>query len=403
MKIGFVNLKAILHSKWLFKEYGGNFMNSFRVCLAEPFIGEEEINAVVQALKEKRLSQGEYVEKFENACAKYVGVTEAIAFNSGTAALHVGLAAMGIQSKDEVITTPFTFAATANVIILLGAKPVFVDIDPETLNINPSAIEEVITPNTKAIIPIHYAGHCADMDEIMNIAKDHDLFVLEDAAEAHGSLYKGKMAGSLGDAGAFSFYPNKNIVTGEGGMLTTNDVELAKKARILRNHGQDGRYHHVEIGWNYKMIDFVAAMGLVQIKRINQILKLKMEQAKYYNGYFSKCDFIRPQTVRPYNVHTYMLYSLLTNTQAQRDALQSILEKAGIETRFAFPTLHLQPIFQRLYGFTPGQFPVAENASETVLCIPIHASLKRDNQEYIINVIQENQEKLRKLESTTPP
>lgn len=386
------NIDALLSAKTR-----GGFMNSFRVNLAEPFIETEEINAVVKALKEKRLSQGKYVEMFEKDFAEYVGTKYAVAFNSGTAALHCGLAAKDIKPGDEVITTPFTFAATANIIVLLRAKPIFVDVNPETLNIDPYAIEGVVTSNTKAIIPVHYAGQCVEMDEIINIAKDHDLFILEDAAEAHGSSYKGKMAGSLGDAGTFSFYPNKNIVTGEGGMLTTNDDELARKARILRNHGQDGRYHHVDIGWNYKMMDLVATIGLVQLKRINFILKTKTERAEYYNRHLSKFDFIRPQTVRPYNIHTYMLYPILTSTQAQRNTLKSILEKAGVETRIAFPTLHLQPIFQRLYGFRYGQFPVAENASETVLCLPIHASLKQEDQDYIIDVIQQNQERLRKL------
>ncbi len=368
-----------------------------RINIAEPIIEAEEIAAVTQVLKEKRLSQGEYVEKFEKSFAEYVGTNHAIAFNSGTAALQVGLAAKGIKPKDEIITSPFTFAATANVIVLLGAKPVFVDIDPETLNINPLLIEEAITSNTRAIIPVHYAGQCAEMDEIIRIAKEYDLFVLEDAAEAHGSLYKKKLAGNLGDAGTFSFYPNKNIVTGEGGMLTTNDDELAKKARILLNHGQDGRYHHVEIGWNYKMMDLVAAIGLVQIKRIHHILKHKKELAEYYIDIFREFDFIRPQTVRSYNLHSYMLFSVLTSNQAQRDALQSILENAGVETRIAFPSLHLQPIFRRLYGFKYGQFPVAEKASETVLCIPIHAYLQREDQEYIVNVIQESQKELEGL------
>ncbi|MFX1521320.1 MAG: DegT/DnrJ/EryC1/StrS family aminotransferase [Promethearchaeota archaeon] len=369
-----------------------------KINIAEPFIEDEEIAAVIQALKEKRLSQGEYVEKFENSFTEYVGTNHAIAFNSGTAALQVGLAAKSIKSKDEIITSPFTFAATANVIALLRATPVFVDVDPETLNINPSFIEEAITPNTKAIIPVHYAGQCAEMDDIKRIAKDHDLFVLEDAAEAHGSLYKEKLAGNLGDAGTFSFYPNKNIVTGEGGMLTTNDDELATKARILRNHGQDRRYHHVEIGWNYKMMDLVAAIGLVQMKRINHIIKRKKEIAEYYIKGFNKFDFIRPQTVRSYNLHTYMLFPVLTHNQPQRDALQSILEKAGVETRIAFPSLHLQPVFQRLYGFTDGQFPVAEKASKTVLCLPIHAYLQREDQDYIMNIIQESQKEIEELE-----
>ena len=194
------NIDALLSAKTR-----GGFMNSFRVYLAEPFIETEEINAVVKALKEKRLSQGKYVEMFEKDFAEYVGTKYAVAFNSGTAALHCGLAAKDIKPGDEGITTPFTFAATANIIVLLRAKPIFVDVNPETLNIDPYAIEGVVTSNTKAIIPVHYAGQCVEMDEIINIAKDHDLFILEDAAEAHGSSYEGKMVGSLGDAGTFSF------------------------------------------------------------------------------------------------------------------------------------------------------------------------------------------------------
>jgi dTDP-4-amino-4,6-dideoxygalactose transaminase len=361
---------------------------------AEPIIDKEDIEAVVEALKEKRLSQGEYVEEFEKEFAQYTGTKEAIALSSGTAALHVGLAAMGIKNGDEVITTPFTFAATANVIVSLGAKPVFADIDLETFNINPTEIKKKITKRTKAIIPVHYAGQCADMDEIMEIAEEHGIFVLEDAAEAHGALYKGRKAGSLAHAAAFSFYPNKNMTTGEGGMLTTNNEELAEKARILANHGQDSRYHHIEIGWNYKMPDFVAALGRVQLKRLDCCIDKKNRIAEYYTKHLKDFDGIYPPVTKHYNKHTFMMYPIRARNNNLREKLRQNLEKKGVETRICFPSVHLQPVYKACFGFKLGDFPLSELASDTVLCLPIFPNLRREKQKFILEIIKGTMESM---------
>jgi dTDP-4-amino-4,6-dideoxygalactose transaminase len=361
---------------------------------ADPIIDKEDIEAVVEALKKKRLSQGEYIKEFEKEFAQYAGTKEAVALNSGTAALHVGLAAMGIKSGDEVITTPFTFAATANIIVLLGAKPVFADITLDTYNINPIEIEKKITERTKAIVPVHYAGQCADMDEIMEIAEEHEIFVLEDAAEAHGALYKDRKAGSLGHAAAFSFYPNKNMTTGEGGMLTTNNEEFAEKARILANHGQDSRYHHVKIGWNYKMPDYVAALGRVQLKRLDYCINKKNQIGEYYTSRLKDFDGIYPPVTRHFNKHTYMLYPIRTHTNNLREKLKQNLEEKGVETRICFPSVHLQPVYMKRFGFKPRDYPLSELASDTILCLPIFARLQREKQEFILEIIEQTKESM---------
>lgn len=361
---------------------------------ADPIIDKEDIEAVVEALKKKRLSQGEYVKEFEKEFARYTGTKEAVALNSGTAALHVGLAAMGIKGGDEVITTPFTFAATGNVIVLLGAKPVFADIALDTYNISPIEIEKKITERTKAIIPVHYAGQCADMDEIMEMAEEHGIFVLEDAAEAHGALYKGRKAGSLAHAAAFSFYPNKNMTTGEGGMLTTNNEEIAEKVRILANHGQDSRYHHVEIGWNYKMSDYVAALGKVQLRRLDCIIDKKNQIAEYYTSHLKDVDGIYPPVKRHFNKHTYMLYPIRAYTNNLREKLKKNLEEKSVETRICFPSVHLQPVYMKRFGFKQGDYPFSELASDTMLCLPIFARLEREKQEFILEIIKQTKESM---------
>lgn len=262
------------------------------------------------------------------------------------------------------------------------------DIELETFNINPDKIEEKITERTKAIMPVHYAGQCAEMDKILNISKKYDLFVLEDAAEAPGSLYKNKKAGTLGHAAAFSFYPNKNMVTGEGGMLTTDDEELAKQARILRAHGQDARYHHIKIGWNFKMPDYVAALGRVQLKRLEWVIEKKRQKAAYFTKHFKEVRNIFPPTTRPYNRHTYMLYPIRTKMHEQRETLRKALEEKGVEVRVSFPSVHLQPAYIQLFDFERGDYPISELASDTVLCLPISANLTRKHQDFIINIIK---------------
>src|SRR3989344_6029468 len=270
--------------------------------ISKPLIGSEESTAVVNVLKSGKLAQGEKVAEFEDAFAKYCGTKYAVATDNGTSALIVALTAAGIGPGDEVITTPFTFIATANAIIFTGARPVFVDINPETYNIDPPKIEGSITPRTKAILPVHLYGLMADMPTINSIAKNYELVVIEDAAQAHGASIDGKKAGSWGLAGTFSFYPTKNMTTGEGGMITTNDETLAKKARIFRNQGMEKRYYHDVIGYNFRMTDIAAVIGIEQLKKLEGFTKKRIANANYLT---KKLSTMNPELKTPFVPNSY--------------------------------------------------------------------------------------------------
>jgi len=363
----------------------------YRIPLADPYMTNEDVEAVAKALKEKALSQGKYVQKFEEQFARYIGVKHAVAVSSGTAALHIALAAIDTSSNEEVITPSFSFVATANSALYQGAKPIFADIDPVTYNIDPVQIKTRITRKTKAIIPVHYAGQPADMDPILEMAEKHGIYVIEDAAEAHGALYKGRKAGGLGNLNCFSFYPNKNMTTGEGGMITTNDDELAEKMRMIRSFGQDQRYHHVMLGYNYRMTDIQAALGLVQLKRLDWVVEKRVEKATYYNEYIGELFDERVQTpyVAPYATHVYMLYTIRFQNKQTREKAITKLEEKGIETCVAFPPIHLQPLYQSLYGYRSGHLPVTEKTSDTILCIPIYPHITQKQQDYVLSALKE--------------
>jgi perosamine synthetase len=362
----------------------------FNIRVAEPNISEDDAKAMYQAVIEGRLSSGIYCENFEKDFAKYIGTKEAITVNSGSAALHLALESLNIKNGDEVITTPFTFAATSNVIVLQDAKPVFVDIENETFNIDPKKIENAITPKTKAIMPIHYAGQCGEMDEINEIAEKHNLVVIEDAAPAVGSTYKQKKAGTLGRIAGFSFFPDKNMTTGEGGMIVTDDHELAEKCRILKKNGASKRYYNTEIGWNFKMPDPNAALGISQLKKIEKIIESKNKIASYYSDRFNEFTDIIPPVIRSYNRCSFMLYSILAKNNQQREKIRIDLEKVGIETRINFPSMHLQPIYKKLYGFSEGSFPISEDASQRILGLPIFVNLSQENQDLVIDSIKKS-------------
>ncbi len=250
--------------------------------IAKPEIREEEIKRVIEVLKSGMLAQGRMVEEFERAFAGYIGVREAIAVSNGTVALDLALKAIGIKEGDEVIVPAFTFIATANCVLFQHAKPVFADIDERTMNIDADDVLEKITDKTKAIIGVHLYGQPFDVKAISDICEDHRLILIEDAAQAHGAEYDGKGVGGFG-IGCFSFYPTKNVTTGEGGMITTDDVELAEKLRLLRNHGDAGKYNHVVLGYNYRMTDFQAAIGIEQLKKIDLLIEKRIENAEYLN------------------------------------------------------------------------------------------------------------------------
>ena len=360
----------------------------FHIPSAEPNITEDDAKAAYNAIKEGRLSSGSYVKKFEQEFANYIGTKFAIAVNSATSGLQLSLASLGIYDG-EVITTPFTYAATSNVIVHQNAKPVFVDVDKTTYNIDPDKIEKAITKKTRAIMPIHYGGQCSEMEEISEIASKHNLFVIEDAAPAIGATHKQRKAGTFGIISAFSFFPDKNLTTGEGGMVVTSDPELADKCEELRKNGASSRYHHTSIGWNFKMPDPNAAQGLSQLKRIESIIATKNKIAKYYQVSLEKIDEIQPPIVKEYNRHTFMLYSILTKDLKQREEIKNALADKGIESRINFPSVHLQPIYKQMFGFQSGSFPISENLSERILGLPIFFSMKEEQQDQIVNVIRE--------------
>ena len=360
----------------------------FHIPSAEPNITEDDAKAAYNAIKEGRLSSGSYVKKFEQEFANYIGTKFAIAVNSATSGLQLSLASLGIYDG-EVITTPFTYAATSNVIVHQNAKPVFVDVDKTTYNIDPDKIEKAITKKTRAIMPIHYGGQCSEMEEISEIASKHNLFVIEDAAPAIGATHKQRRAGTFGIISAFSFFPDKNLTTGEGGMVVTSDPELADKCEELRKNGASSRYHHTSIGWNFKMPDPNAALGLSQLKRIESIIATKNKIAEYYQVSLEKINEIQPPIVKEYNRHTFMLYSILTKDLKQREEIKNALADKGIESRINFPSVHLQPIYKQMFGFQSGSFPISENLSERILGLPIFFSMKEEQQDQIVNVIRE--------------
>ena len=368
-------------------------MSGKKIPYADPYITEEDVNAVAEAVRDKRLSQGEYVARFEQEFAEHMNRKHGVAATNGTAALHLGVLAAGIQPGDEVIIPSFTFAATANCVLYVQGKPVFVDIDPNTFNVDPESVEKAITPKTKAIIVVHFGGQMADMDPIMESAGRHGLTVIEDATEAHGATYKNRQAGAIAKVGCFSFYPNKNMTTGEGGMLVTDDSEIADEARLLRNHGQVSRFQHIKIGYNYKMSDILAALGLTQLKRLEWVLQKKKEAAQVYEELLSGIEGIQTPYVMPTASHTYMFYTLKFTGDSARDRVMQNLAQDGIETVVAFPPLHLQPIYRSLCKFSEDSLGVTEDCSNRVLSLPIYPHILRQDQEFIVKSILEEMKK----------
>jgi dTDP-4-amino-4,6-dideoxygalactose transaminase len=337
--------------------------------------------------------------EFEKLIAKYTGAKYTIAVNSCTAALHLSLIALGIGEGDEVITTPFTFAATANVIIQVGAKPVFVDIKKDTYNIDPEEIKKAITPKTKAIIPVHYAGQPCEIDKIMKIAKKHNLFVIEDAAHAIGAEYKGRKIGTIGDLTCFSFYATKNMTTGEGGAITTNNKKLAEKIKILRLHGMSrdawkryskrgSWYYEIkECGWKYNMTDIQAAMGIVQLKKLDKFIEIRRKYVQIYNRELSKIKGIITPYEMPNVKHVYYLYPILLKNY-DRDKFINKMTKNGIQCSVHFIPLHLHPFYRKKFGFKRGDFSNSEWVYEREVSLPLYPKMEEKDIKFIINAIK---------------
>ena len=362
-------------------------MADIKVSIASPVIEEEEINAVIDVMKSGMIAQGPKVIEFEEEFAKYVGAKYGIATNSGTSALHVALLAAGIGEGDEVITTPFTFAATGNSILYTGARPVFVDIDPETFTIDPCKIEDAITDKTKAIMPVQLYGQSADMDAIMKIAKEHDLIVIEDAAQAHGAEYNGVKVGNLGDMACFSFYPTKNMTTSEGGMITTNNEEFAENAKIYRAHGSATKYHHDVLGYNFRMTDIGAAIGIEQLKKLESFNDKRIENAKYLNEALADCDLIETPVVKDGYKHVYHQYTIKVK-DGKRDELSDYLIENGIGNGIYYPIPLYNQVLYTNMGYNQS-LPVTDEIVKDVLSLPIHAKLTKFDLDLIVKTIKD--------------
>lgn len=359
-----------------------------RIPVANPDIGKEEEELVLEAIRSGWISsQGPYVKRFEKEFATWLGVKHAIAVSSGTAALHLALLAIGAGPGDEVIVPDLTFASPANMVMMTGARPVFVDVTKEYWCLDPREIRKKITPRTKAIVVVHLYGHPADMDEILEIARENNIYVIEDAAEAHGAEYKGTKVGRLGDIGTFSFYANKIITTGEGGMVVTNDNELADKIRLMRDHGMRPRYWHVTLGHNYRMTSLQAALGLAQLKKIEKLLKKKRRIAKIYEEILENISGITLYPSMPWAKPSYWLYSILVDKRLygfSRDELIKELGNRGIEARRFFYPLHVMPIFKN-YVTDNEEYLISTYLSEHGMNLP---SGPRINEEEIIEIAE---------------
>ncbi len=354
--------------------------------IAQPLIGDEEKQAVLEVLDSGQLAQGKVVADFEASFADYCSVKHAVATSNGTTALHVALLAHGIGPGDEVITVPFTLIASANSVLYTGARPVFVDIEPDTFNIDVSQIEAAITPRTKAIMPVHLFGNPAEMPRIMDIAERHSLLVIEDAAQAHGAEIGGKRAGSWG-TGCFSFYPTKNITTGEGGLVTTNDDAVTERARLVRAHGMRVRYYHEMLGFNFRMTNIHAAIGLAQLRKLEKFNEARIANAAYLSERLPR-DKVKVPGVRPGTRHVFHQYTVRVLPPLDRDTVREKLAAAGVGSEIYYPVpVHGQQLYREL-GYGDQHFPESERAAREVLSLPIHPGLSRDDLDTIVAAVE---------------
>ena len=360
--------------------------------ISKPVFGEEEINAVKEVLTSGFVAQGKKVEEFEKEFFDYLDTNHAIAVSNGTIALDVALKASGIKQGDEVIVPSFTFISTANSILFQGAKPVFADVDERTFNINPDDVLKKITDKTKAIIGVHLFGHPFDVKAIQDICEDHNLILIEDCAQAHGAEYGDRRVGSFGLVSCFSFYATKNMTTGEGGMLTTDSNEIAETCRLLRNHGESQKYCHTMLGYNYRMTDIQAAMGLVQLKKLDGFSEKRINNAVHLNKHL-KASGLNTPSMKKGVKHVYHQYAVTIEEgegfPMSRDEFMQYLKATGVGCAIHYPLpIHKQPLYQQL-GYTDEnvQCPVATALSKKILSLPVHPALTEKDLRYIAETI----------------
>ena len=351
--------------------------------IARPLISEDEVHAVMEVLRSGQLAQGPAVAKLESAFAERCGVSHAIATTSGTTALHVALLAHGIGPGDEVITTAFSFIASANAILYVNARPVFADIDPDTLTLDPADVERKITSRTKAIVPVHLYGNPADMNRLTAIAERHGIPIIEDACQAHGATYDGQTVGSIG-TGCFSFYPTKNMTAGEGGMITTNDAKIAERARLIRSHGMPQRYVHEILGYNFRLSDIHAAIALVQLEKLDSWTGRRVHNARLLQEKLRDAG-VAFQAVLPEATHVYHQFTV--GIRSGRDAVADYLKDHGVGCEIYYPIpIHQQPLYKDL-GYDD-HLPVTERASLEVLSLPVHPSVTYEDTDQVASTLK---------------
>jgi perosamine synthetase len=362
-----------------------------KIPIAKPNFDMEEEEALKTVLESGVLVQGEKTKSFEKEYAEYIGTKYAVAVANGTIALDVALKTLKICPGDEVITPAFSFIASSNSILFQRAKPVFADINPRTFNIDPQDVAEKITTKTRAIMPVHIFGQPAEMDALKEIAEDKKITIIEDAAQAHGAEHKGHKAGSIGDIACFSFYATKNMTTGEGGMITTNDPKLVKKTRLLINHGQIRKYHHASLGYNYRMTELCAAIGLVQLKKLDEFNEKRIENAKFLTKGFCGLSGLTPPFVKEDVKHVFHQYVVrVENTYPkEREELATHLTEKGVGVAIHYPMpIYKQPLYLGL-GYGRTVCPMTEEVCERVLSLPDHPSVTTEDLEYILNILKE--------------
>jgi len=351
---------------------------------------EDEINEAIQGvIHSGQFILGPEVEAFESEVAAYCGIKYAIGVASGTDALQLALLACGIKPGDEVITTPFTFIATAETVAKCGATPVFADIDPKTYNVDPAELESKISPKTKAILPVHLYGQPVDMSPVLELARKYNLRVIEDCAQTLGAEYRGKKVSSLGDAGCLSFFPSKVLgAYGDGGMIVTNNSDIAERAKMLRNHGCKEKYYHLIPGFNSRLDSLQAAILRVKLRHLNEWIELRRQKASVYCQLLEQIDEIEPPYVAPYSYHIFNYYTIRLAARLNRDKLREFLSSQGIATAIYYPlSLHLQEVYKSL-NYKPGDFPQSERAQGEVLSLPMYPELEDQQIEGLVGLIK---------------
>jgi perosamine synthetase len=382
--------------------YGGRPVRETLLPYGHQQIDNDDINAVIEVLRSDWITTGPKVAEFEEVFAAYVGSKYAVSFSSGTAALHGASFAAGLGPGDEAITTPMTFCATANCVLYQGAKPVFADVCKDTLNIDPDEVKRHITQHTKALLPVDYAGHPADLQSILELASSHGLVVIEDACHALGAEYRGRRLGSIGHMTVFSFHPVKHITTGEGGMVTTDDAKFARQLRMFRNHGIDSDarerqangnwcYEMVALGYNYRLPDIGCALGISQLRKLDANLTRRREIARQYTAAFQKIPGVIPPTIRLAVNPAWHLYPIrldLTEFRVGRPEIFRALRAEGLGVNVHYIPVHLHPYYRERFGYRGSEYPIAEDAYEQLISLPMFHSMKTEDVERVVNTVR---------------